>query len=279
MKLPETPYYLMKQNKFDEAEKSLAYFRNVQDDLEVNDEYKIELETLKSQNGGEAVKVINESMEVTYKDFVTKPALKAMGIGIGLMVLNQGCGIFAMLNYTATIFIEGGSNMSPNMSAIVVGGIQLIGAYISTILVERSGRKFCLVISSFGTVIGFAVMGTYQYLKMIEYDLTQFSWIPVVSFSFIIFIASWGILTLPFVVLAEIMPEKIRASAVSIAMAIVWILGFVSIKYIYQLFESFGMHGASFIFAGVCFIGMLFIIFFVPETKGKSLEEIQQLLE
>lgn len=66
---------------------------------------------------------------------------KAFLIGISLMAFNQFCGCFAMLNYTATIFQQSGSNLTPNMSAIIVGAIQLLGSYMSTILVERAGRK------------------------------------------------------------------------------------------------------------------------------------------
>jgi hypothetical protein len=62
-------------------------------------------------------------------------------MGIALMALNQFCGCFAMLNYTGTIFAESGSNLSPNLSAIIVGVIQIFGAYFSTALVEKAGRK------------------------------------------------------------------------------------------------------------------------------------------
>lgn len=68
-------------------------------------------------------------------------ARKAIFIGAVLVWLNQFCGCFAMLNYTANIFAESGSNLSPNMSAIIVGVIQLFGAWISTFLVDRAGRK------------------------------------------------------------------------------------------------------------------------------------------
>lgn len=64
-----------------------------------------------------------------------------MVIGIALMFLNQCCGVFGMLNYTASIFAEAGSSMTPNMSAIIVGVIQLLGTYVSSNLVERAGRK------------------------------------------------------------------------------------------------------------------------------------------
>lgn len=63
--------------------------------------------------------------------------------------------------------------------------------------------------SAGGTSVGLAILGSYIYLDMIGVDVTDFKWIPLVSFSFVIFIASWGVLTLPFLVLSEIMPEKV----------------------------------------------------------------------
>lgn len=76
-----------------------------------------------------------------WADFTTIAARKAMLVGLVLAATNQLCGCFAMINYTATIFRESGSTLTPNASAIVVGCIQLCGAYASTILVDRAGRK------------------------------------------------------------------------------------------------------------------------------------------
>lgn len=74
-------------------------------------------------------------------DFKSKTTRKALIIGVTLAALNQFCGCFAMLNYTASIFKESGSNLEPNMSAIVVGAIQLIGSSVAMNLVDRAGRK------------------------------------------------------------------------------------------------------------------------------------------
>lgn len=115
-----------------------------------------------------------------------------------------------MLNYTATIFAEAGSSLTPNMSAIIIGIIQLLGAYISTFLVDRAGRKILFGISSGGATLGFSCMALYTYLKTLGYEVEAMSWVPIASFSFIIFIASWGVLTLPFLVIAEVMPEKVK---------------------------------------------------------------------
>lgn len=76
-----------------------------------------------------------------WSDLITGLGRKSLTIGIVLCVLNQFCGCFAMLNYTANIFKEAGSNMTPNVAAILVGVIQLFGSYAATVLVDRTGRK------------------------------------------------------------------------------------------------------------------------------------------
>lgn len=183
-----------------------------------------------------------------------------------------------MINYTATIFKESGSDISPNMSAIVVGALQLAGSCMCTILVEKAGRKFLIGFSALGTGIGLSIFGMYSYFKMLEYDVSSYMWVPIASFSFVICIASWGVLTLPFVIIAEVLPEKIRPSGTSICMCVLWSLSFLALKYFYALSQVLGMHGAVFLFSGVCFLGTLFVMIWVPETKGKTFEEIMKLL-
>ncbi len=114
-----------------------------------------------------------------------------------------------MLNYTASIFAESGSSLSPNVSSIIVGAIQMCGCYLSTVLVERSGRKLLLSVSLFGTSLGLLVFGGYSHLQYVGINLTVISWVPLASFSFTIFIANLGVLTLPFLVVSELVPQKV----------------------------------------------------------------------
>lgn len=183
-----------------------------------------------------------------------------------------------MINYTATIFKESGSALSPNMSAIIVGIIQLAGSCVSSFLVDRAGRKILISFSAFGTGFGLTILGLYSYCKMIELDVSMFSWVPVTSFSLVIFLASCGVLTLPFVVISEVLPEKIRPIGTSMCMSLLWVLAFLALKYFYWLSATLGMHGTMFLFAGFSFLGAIFVSVYVPETKGKSFDEIMKLL-
>lgn len=91
-----------------------------------------------------SVDEMQKSKSFEWSDFKMKTVQKAMIIGFVLVVLNQFSGVVAMLTYTANIFVEAGSNLSPNMSAIVVGAIQLFSTIITTNLVDRAGRKVSL---------------------------------------------------------------------------------------------------------------------------------------
>lgn len=118
----------------------------------------------------------------------TKYARRAIIYGICLMALNQFCGCFAMLNFTAVIFKESGSTMSPNVSSIIVAAIQIIGSMFPTFLVDRLGRKLMMVTSAIGTSVGLAALGGYMLLKFQGFNVETFNWIPLVAFSFTIFI-------------------------------------------------------------------------------------------
>lgn len=275
---PESPQYLMKVGKEKEAEQSLRFYRNAGPSTSDETEpFKSELEKLRASN--QISMKSYENQAVTLSDLTSVSAKKAITIGVVLVWLNQFCGCFAMLNYTANIFAESGSNLPPNMSAIIVGIIQLVGAYMSTFLVDRAGRKILFAISSGGTAIGLTCLGSYTYLKTLGVNMDGWTWIPIASFSFCIFIASWGVLTLPFLVIAELTPGKVRGIGTSICMGLLWIFAFVMIKYLPILSGTFGMHGCMAFFASCSFVGCLFCIFVLPETKGKSFEEILRMLE
>lgn len=131
-------------------------------------------------------------------------------IGIALITMHEFCGVFTMLNYTATIFRDSGSTISPQFSAIIVGIIQLLGTYVATFLVDRLGRKILLICSAIGSSLCLACLGAYSYANSIGIDVTPYSWASIASFSGMMFLAAIGLIPLMFVVIAEVMPEKVN---------------------------------------------------------------------
>lgn len=125
-----------------------------------------------------------------------------------MSTLNILNGIYIMTNYTTAIFKQAGSTLTPDESAIVIAAIQLLANIIAAVLADSAGRKVLLIVSSTGTGLGLACMACYT---MLGSDEAQ--WIPLVAFSSAVFMCSLGVFGLPFVVISEIMPEKVESTA------------------------------------------------------------------
>ncbi|KAH8412743.1 hypothetical protein KR009_005255 [Drosophila setifemur] len=277
--MPETPQYLAKVKKVKEAEYSLRYYRNIRANpaKELSEDLQQELQKLKGTEKTDVDAGDDEDEEadgVTWADFAETKTRKAFLIGLGLISFNQLCGCFAMLNYTAVIFEEAGASLPSTVAAIIVGAIQLMGTYVSTLLVERLGRKVLLLVSAVGIGLGQSAMGVHSYLQMMGYHVESFSWVPIAGFSFMLFVAACGLLSLPFLVISEILPPKIRGTANMILMSVLWLISTCVIKMMPIFTASLGMHGTVFMFASLSFSAALFIAIFVPETKGKTVEAL-----
>lgn len=142
---------------------------------------------------------------------VNPVSLRAMSIGPALMAVSQFSGTFLLVSYAATIFKESGSNLNPNFSSMILGCLQIVGTISTYFLIDRIGRKLLLTISSSGAAIGLSVMGIYCYLSKHQpnVDVSQYNWIPVVTLSFVIYISSIGIIPIPYIIISEVLPQKV----------------------------------------------------------------------
>lgn len=175
--------------------------------------------------------------------------------------------------------IGSGSIFGNNESALFIGVVQFIGTSMLPLLVERIGRKALYIVSTIGTTLGLAVLGTYILLKSLDYDVTSYNWISIVSLSFVVLVQSCAISTLPFVVAAEMLPENSRELGASICNTVLGTCSFIVLKSMLAISNLIGLHGLMFLFAGICIPYAIFIIIYMPETKGKSYDQIMNLLK
>lgn len=180
-------------------------------------------------------------------------------------------GGFAILNYAATIFRDSGSDLNSNVSAIFTATVQFIGCIILSCLVDKLGRKILLIISTTGMGIGYTCLGIYSYMNLHGYDTSSFSYVPIISLSFTIFIGCIGVCTIPFIMLSEVLPHKIRAQGSIISLTAYLISGIIVLGYFPILVETLELYGCVWLFAGICYAGNLFIFLGVSETNGKNL--------
>lgn len=172
----------------------------------------------------------DESLKFSLSDLKARHPRKAILYGLVLMALNQFCGVFAMMNFTATIFNESGSTLSPNVSSIIAGTTMIIGAVLCTFLVEKAGRKMLFAISAFGISLGLGVMSLYTFATSRGVNLTDYSWIPMAALSFVNFIYNWGVNTLPFLYVSEIVPRRTKAFTMTFCLAFLFIFATIVIQ-------------------------------------------------
>lgn len=122
------------------------------------------------------------------------------------MILPQLCGIYILLSYTTAFFDEAGSTLKPVESAILISLVQLVANSITVFLIDRLGRKIIFTTSSIGTGIGLFVLAMHRAYRDV---LPESDWVPMYGLSITIFIASIGLLPVPFVMTIDVLPPKV----------------------------------------------------------------------
>lgn len=186
------------------------------------------------------------------------------------------CGSYTFITYASAIFEKSGTQLSPNTSSVILAIVQITGTFFTAHLIETRGRKPLLIVSLSGCILGLSSMGAYLLCDAQGVDVSSFAWVPVASLAFDILIASVGIIPLTLICLVEVLPTKIRSFGVTVGTVAINMCSFCTIKFFPILTEIIGLYGCMFVFAGSCFVGLFFIIFFVKETKGESLDRVKQ---
>lgn len=167
-----------------------------------------------------------------------------------------------------------GSSLSPNVSAIIVASLQLVGSCFAMYLVERAGRRPLLLLSCAGMCVCHCVIGTFCYLQNLQYEVSAYSWIPMVTLSTFMIIYSLGMGNGPVVVMAEIFTRDVTSLASTVGLSVSWGTAFIMTKSFTDLVALLGMHGCFFLLATFCACSFLFCFVLLPETKGRIREDI-----
>lgn len=268
MKIPESPYFLIADGKEDEASSALMQIRS-----------KTKLEVAKELE--EMKRTVQESMENqgSFMDVFKTPGLrKALTLSVGLVALQQLSGINVILFYTETIFKKTGSTMSAALSTIIVGIVQVLASILTPIFADRMGKRFLLMTSALGMFLSEAILGYYFRMLKNKEDVSSISWLPVMCLVVYIITYCLGFGPLPWAVMGELFPAHIKSSASTATASGCWFLGFILTKFFSTVSDVIGIDGSFWIFSGCCAFAFLFVYKFLPETSGKSLQEIQDIL-
>ena len=191
----------------------------------------------------------------------------------------QFSGICAIESYTQEILEEGGSEIPAGIAVIILSVLQLVAGIGAAVLVDRLGRKPLLLTTTFLAGVTLTISMIFYLVKLrFNYDLTGYGLILVASVIGYELIIALGLNPLPYMMLGELFPTNIKGFAVSLANLWASFLAFVVSKLHQVISDTCGIYMSFAWFALTCFLGIAFIVLVVPETKGKSLLEIQEEL-
>ncbi len=200
-----------------------------------------------------------------------QPGLRvALTIGVALAILQQVTGINVVLYYAPMIFESAGLVATDAINdTVIVGVVNLAFTLVAIWVVDKLGRKPLLLVASAGMGLSLALLG----LAFI-YEKFEGPWVLVFTLSYV---ASFAVAMGPvvWVVMSEIFPTRIRGRAMSIATVFLWISCFAVSQFFPIMLEKL-QGSVFFVYALMCVVSFFFVAFFVPETKGKTLEEIER---
>ncbi|HRZ98716.1 MAG TPA: MFS transporter, partial [Paludibacter sp.] len=231
------------------------------------------LSILSKINGSVKAKAILTEIKETVHEKVENVLTygwKVLIIGILLSIFQQAVGINVVLYYAPTIFKSLGFGQDAAMyQTVIMGFINIIFTLVAIFTVDKFGRKPLLIIGSVGMAIGMFAIGLLAHLQIIGVSTLVFIVIYTAAF-----MMSWG--PICWVLISEIFPNTIRGKAIAIAVAAQWIANFV-VSSTFPMLEAFSITFTYVLYGVMSVLSILFVWKMVPETKGKTLEDMSKL--
>lgn len=258
--IPETPRWLLMNSTKLEAVLALHQIRHQHADCE------------------DECRDIEEGLDVketfTWSEF-SKPELsKPLIISVMIMIFQQFSGINAVMFYTVSIFKNAGLENSET-ATVLIGFVQVIGTLVACVLMDRTGRRKLLIIA--GSVMSLSCFMFSWYYYKVNNGSSPASMGALAVTSLVMYIIGfslgWG--PIPMLIMSEIFPSRVRGAASAIAIFTNWSCAFIVTKEFLLIQDTVGPAITFSMFACSCFISVLYVWKKVPETKGKSLEDIE----
>ncbi|XP_005938721.1 solute carrier family 2, facilitated glucose transporter member 8 [Haplochromis burtoni] len=260
--MPETPRFLLSQGKRREAVESLRFLRGP--------DAPVEWECTRIEEACD-----EQGSKFQLSDLKDPGVYKPLVIGIMLMIFQQMSGINAIMFYAENIFEQAHFKQS-DLASVIVGLIQVVFTGVAALIMDKAGRKVLLIISGVAMAISTTAFGVYFYLmSLLPEPHGDLAWMALASIAVFItgFALGWG--PIPWLVMSEIFPVKVRGVASAVCVLTNWSIAFVVTKNFQDMMNLLTSAGTFWLFASMCILNVIFTMVFVPETKGKTLEQIE----
>jgi sugar porter (SP) family MFS transporter len=254
--LPETPRWMAARGKFEDAARVLARIESPQ-------QVERDLQELHR---------VTEADRLKFRDLLQRRFSKPLAVGIVLAIFQQVTGVNTIVYYAPTIFQMVGFTSASNaiLATFLIGAVGLTATVVSMFLVDKVGRRPLLLVS----IGGMGLMLLHLSIVLVSHNPPKWE----VVADIIAYLAAFDIGLGPifWLLISEIYPTTIRAQTMSLATMAIWAGDFLVTATFLTLVEHLGMTGCFKLFAVLCLAALIFSFFFVPETRGRTLEEIER---
>jgi SP family arabinose:H+ symporter-like MFS transporter len=259
--VPESPRWLAKAGKKDEA---IRIFKRIGGSDYAKKETDEICQTLENLDDG--------GNKVSFAHLFSKQLVPIVILGIVLAVFQQWCGINVIFNYAEEVFSAAGYGISSTLFNIVLtGSVSLVFTIIAMFLVDKWGRKALMLTGAGGLAIVYIIIAA-GYFMQIKGFFMLFWVVTAIS------IYCLTLAPITWVLLSEIFPNKVRGHAMSVATFALWLACAILTLSFPFLNKAFGASGTFGLYSMICIAGFFYILKKLPETKGKSLEQIEKEL-
>ena len=264
LSVPHTPRWLVQRQRQDEARDVLDRLRDSDPDADIDDELDTITEASKEEGASRV------------RDLLAPKIRRLMTIGLGLALFQQFVCINTVIYYAPTILADTGlTNSSSITQTVFVGITNVVFTIVAVLLLDRVGRRKLLLTGTVGTVLSLLLLGVYFSSATLQH---QAGYLALVAL--LIYIASFAVGLGPvfWLMISEIFPVGIRSKAMSVSTLANWAANFLVAATFLTLGSLITRQGTFFLYAGIAVVAFAFFLAKVPETKDRSLEQVQDTL-
>ncbi|KOC67291.1 Facilitated trehalose transporter Tret1-2 like protein [Habropoda laboriosa] len=265
--VPESPIWLRDRGRLEEALQILKKFHGIPKEAAPTQQL---CQELKPRPQRKKRNLLGHMLK--------RNALIPFTIMLGYFFFQQFSGIFVVVYYAVDIIQSAGITINPYFGAVLIGLTRFLGTILVAWVSGTFGRRIPSIVSGSGMTIFMGILSAYLLMKDKGYvEINDGGLIPIICVLMYIFASTLGFLVIPFAMVGEVYPTKVKEVLTGLTTCISYIFSSITVKTYPDMESSMGRHGVFIFFTVMSLLGTLFVAFLLPETKGKTLREIEDM--